>query len=103
MVGRDLHAVAVVGAGNVREAADEFSLPTAWLDSKELPANPQGPSTTGSGKPSKAATADRDATIIAVRSEHLDIEVSGWQQPDGRLRLRQPAKAELQFTPALAK
>ena len=102
-MGRDLHAVAVVGANNVREAADEFALPTKWLGGEERSKGQAANSPTSPGNPSAAATAERDATIIAVRSEHLDVEVSGWQQPDGRLRLRQPAKARLQFTPALAK
>jgi len=32
----------------------------------------------------------------------MELEASGWRSRDGKLLLRKPATAELDFTPALA-
>lgn len=40
--------------------------------------------------------------MLAVHSQHIHAEVTGWRTPKGLL-LREPAKGSFTFTPALAK
>ena len=130
VLGRDLHLTAVIGANNLHASADELSLDTAWVETdtpadslarhqgqrspeaagQQLPASIEQPSISGAadgGGAGRGALVSSDSlpldpTIIAIRSEHLDFEAAGWRRTDGRLLLRRPAKAQLQFTPALA-
>ena len=49
----------------------------------------------GAGKP-------LEPTVLAVHSQHIHAEVTGWRTPKGLL-LREPVKASFTYTPALAK
>ena len=40
--------------------------------------------------------------MLAVHSQHIHAEVTGWRTPKGLL-LREPVKASFTYTPALAK
>ena len=40
--------------------------------------------------------------MLAVHSQHIHAEVTGWRTPKGLL-LREPVKASVTYTPALAK
>ena len=44
----------------------------------------------------------QDPTVLAVHSQHIHADLTGWRTPKGLL-LREPVKASFTYTPALAK
>ncbi|KAK9806403.1 hypothetical protein WJX73_002550 [Symbiochloris irregularis] len=83
VVGDDLHLTAVVGRANVKSSAADMGFDSeAILDAAQH----------NSGVP----------VALAVNSEHIGGELSGWRE-GGKIKLRKPASARLDFTPALAK
>ena len=57
---------------------------------------------TSLSSPASAAGKPREPTVLAVHSQHIHAEVTGWRTPKGLL-LREPVKASFTYTPALAK
>ena len=44
----------------------------------------------------------QDPTVLAVHSQHIHADLTGWRTPKGLL-LREPVNASFTYTPALAK
>lgn len=83
VVGDDLHLTAIVGRANVKSGAPDMGFDSdAILD---------------------AAQHNRGIPVaLAVNSEHIGGELSGWRE-GAMIKLRKPATAHVEFTPALAK
>ena len=54
------------------------------------------------GAPASVAGKPQEPTILAMHSQHIHAEATGWRTPKGLL-LREPIKASFTYTPALAK
>ena len=102
---------AIVGRKNLLEAKEDLDLDTSWVlqpASAQSSEQDSTSGTAGTGVPEKPSPAsitqprNSEPTILSVRSQHMDVEASGWRLSDGDLALRKPATAVLDFTPALA-
>lgn len=111
VIGEDLHMAAVVGEKNLLDAKEDLDLDTSWLpepSSTQSTKQEQVTRKADTALPAKASMARTTApkssepTILSVRSQHMEVEASGWRLPNGDLALRKPASAVLDFTPALA-
>jgi hypothetical protein len=92
-----LHLVGVIGKDQLLDSAEELALNTEWLGER-IQIHKSDTGTSLAATPLKGL----DPTIISVRSQHMELEATGWRGKDGRLLLRVPATAQLDFTPALA-
>ncbi|KAK9838177.1 hypothetical protein WJX81_006881 [Elliptochloris bilobata] len=87
VLGQDVHVAWVVGQRGLQDKGADMGLAADWLRSESPPADLKGLV---------------EPFACSLNSEHVRAEGSGWRSPAG-LRLRQPATASLDYTPALAR
>ena len=113
IIGKDLHLAAIVGASNLEDAKEDLGLDLSWT-AQPSEGKPRQGAGGGVDSASKQTIPNRvlpgepilrskgEPTMLSIRSQHMDVEASGWRLANGDLVLRKPARAVLDFTPALA-